>query len=681
MLSKHFYIFKDETSEEYILYLDEFLTFLRKHKTQSDRLQHVKKTNVTRELKRTGEKLYNVNNKEAISVSFLLKYIFNHCEQVGVLKNISVDIEKLLLFGSKEKKSQDYYHRTCLELYNEIAFSQLPIFESIEKLSFDENAISSLINEHKQVGNFTEHQWKKICLFEFHFSKDGGLVTNYDNVVQKKWNLFERVKSLNQHAQTWLQISKHHISSLAKRKEACEKLSNVELRAFQKHLPAVVDHQLQCLLEETFPGVFQSITIVDNNDSKTANCFDVIIETNIESREQNFSEICELIKVYLTQHHTVNIRDICFFSTGSINSYKNASGKVARFQLKDDIQTHKVASDIYQHHFNQDSLFDIFEEHENIDCPNCFEDMPSNPLSIENFNIRTEWSKETPLETQILLDGFINLKGLRLTKFPERFLDRKYQVLYGAYDTLLNCFNQKHIGVLQLANTSELLMEYKSLKTVFSVTADIGATTSLRTAENLINKKVDSDQLYYNTYIKKYALSYESAAGMVQNDISLKEDCHIILMFDNLVRITTPGNPGVGVVSGAIRSLPITLQGLPMDSVITDSWHSYECDGADECNCMKVAELSTEDIEKVLLPSETEKIQLNVLTPLCTWGYTDLWKEMPGNTQHHMHVHVVPLVKLRFSCRRTEDLESEDKTMNFKFLYPVLLCFLKIDIF
>ena len=71
-----------------------------------------------------------------------------------------MDIEKLLLLGSKEKKPQDYYHHTLLELYNEIAFSQLPIFESIEKRSFDENAISSLIHDHKQVGNFTELQWK-----------------------------------------------------------------------------------------------------------------------------------------------------------------------------------------------------------------------------------------------------------------------------------------------------------------------------------------------------------------------------------------------------------------------------------------------------------------------------------------------------------------------------------------
>ena len=45
MLSKHFYIFKDETSEEYLLYLDEFHTF------------SLKKTNVTPELKGTGEAL------------------------------------------------------------------------------------------------------------------------------------------------------------------------------------------------------------------------------------------------------------------------------------------------------------------------------------------------------------------------------------------------------------------------------------------------------------------------------------------------------------------------------------------------------------------------------------------------------------------------------------------------
>lgn len=586
----------------------------------------MKRSNIIRELGTHKEKLYTANEKEAIPVLFLLKYIFQHSEQKGVLKEFAVKIEKLLLFGSKEKRTQAYYHRANLELYKEIASSDLPIFQSIDPLFFDEDAIPSLIVGNKEEGKFSETQ----CLFEYHFSKDYDHEKEYEHIAQDRWTSFEQLKNLKDQADAWLQTSKRHIVSHSKRREAHEKLSKVEIQAFQRHVPAVVDHQLQALLEESFPSIYDSVTAVDNNSSKADNCLDVVVEIVSECSKEILIETCELIQMHLTQHHRVNVRDVLFFQTASLCEFKSTTGNMARFHLKDAIQSHKVDNIMYHHHFHHDQHFHVDEEYDNQNCENCFLEVPTDPLSIESFSIKREWSMGTPLETQILLDTFINSRSLSITKSPERYLDRKRQILYGVYDTLLNCFNQKHIGILQLANTSVLLMEYKSLKTVFAVASDMGATTSLSRAEKSIQKHIDADQLYYNTFLKKYPFYYESAAGMVQNQINIREDCHIIYMSDNFVRTSTPGNPEVGVVSGALRSIPITIQGLPMDSLITDSWHTEDCYGSEDCVCKQIIQLSKEDMEKVLMPTETEELQLQSLAKLCTWGYTDLWKELPG---------------------------------------------------
>ena len=81
MLFKDLYIFYHEPSEKYLIYLETFLAFLRAHISISDTIQLVKRSNIIGELGTHKEKLYTANEKEAIPVLFLLKYIFQHSEQ------------------------------------------------------------------------------------------------------------------------------------------------------------------------------------------------------------------------------------------------------------------------------------------------------------------------------------------------------------------------------------------------------------------------------------------------------------------------------------------------------------------------------------------------------------------------------------------------------------------------
>ena len=108
--------------------------------------------------------------------------------------------------------------------------------------------------------------------------------------------------------------------------------------------------------------------------------------------------------------------------------------------------------------------------------------------------------------------------------------------------------------------------------------------------------------------------------------------CHVILMLDNLVRLTYKRDPNPGECrSNQLCTLPITLQGLPIDSYITDQWHTSECDGTNACVCKKPVQLKKDDIEPVLLKLQpTEEDALRRFESLMTWGTSFIWKRLNG---------------------------------------------------
>jgi hypothetical protein len=95
-----------------------------------------------------------------------------------------------------------------------------------------------------------------------------------------------------------------------------------------------------------------------------------------------------------------------------------------------------------------------------------------------------------------------------------------------------------------------------------------------------MKEKANSDFCYYNTYLRKYSIEYETVGGLVHNKVNLR-GCVLIIMMDNLVRLKYHKNPERGECrSMQICTLPITLNGLPKDAHIIDKWHDDNiCDG------------------------------------------------------------------------------------------------------
>ncbi|CAC5365991.1 unnamed protein product [Mytilus coruscus] len=126
---------------------------------------------------------------------------------------------------------------------------------------------------------------------------------------------------------------------------------------------------------------------------------------------------------------------------------------------------------------------------------------------------------------------------------------------------MLNTFNRTYIGILQQANTDELAMHFKSVNSVFSITNSTGISTSLIRAERKIKERIVNDLCYYNTYLKRYPLRYETREGELENLVSLQE-CHLILMMDNLLRLITYSDPNPG--ENRTEQLDLELDDLDM---------------------------------------------------------------------------------------------------------------------
>jgi hypothetical protein len=90
------------------------------------------------------------------------------------------------------------------------------------------------------------------------------------------------------------------------------------------------------------------------------------------------------------------------------------------------------------------------------------------------------------------------------------------------------------MGILQEANTDELIVGYRSVDTVFQVTFSLGASQSLSRAEKSLKERNITDDLYYDAYLKPYSTTYTTTAGQVTKDVRMR-DCHVILMVNNLV--------------------------------------------------------------------------------------------------------------------------------------------------
>ncbi|XP_070203435.1 uncharacterized protein [Littorina saxatilis] len=172
------------------------------------------------------------------------------------------------------------------------------------------------------------------------------------------------------------------------------------------------------------------------------------------------------------------------------------------------------------------------------------------------------------------------------------------------------------------------------VKTVFAITNQAGVTLSFSEAERRLKKEASENRCYYNTFKRRFELEYKSTAGHVHRSLSLR-DCHIIVLVDNLVRLTFHSDPSRGVArSSQVCMLPVSIKGLPRDAETINSWHNPDCDGlpGQKCVCMEPVTLTPDDVSPCLLnPSHEESFQFKKFKRSFAHGIAAVWDKVKGS--------------------------------------------------
>ena len=628
---------------QHYVWFQQFIDFLQRGSTHT-----TPPSIVDRAFQSYRDGICSIDGNRAVSVTGIVRYVFHRAEKNSACEDLSKQIVNYLTKQHPKQKSLGVSQAesvTSYDLYKEIE-KDVPIASLIASQCshIEEEKLSTLVECHKE--NFSKEVWHQICIFEHHFIQ---VWQPQEETVRKKWpDQDEYVKRITeakwkfwkqcQHAKNLgielVEQSRNTISRRSNRKIIAEFFEKPTISASQKHNPNKLDEELFAILQQRFPGTFKRVATFDTETSKSTNMIDVAIEL-MAATDRHIEHCTSCVSRFLINKHHTLCSHVFFLQPGSLDTFCQ-TGVMARFSLRDTIMQgyfHKNVVKCAQPSQDMHALLaqlDPEDTDSECTCKACFTDQCDLlPLSFNTFDIFTEWILDVPLQFQLLLWPFIDTRSFRISPDKDKFLKRKMKCLYSVYDTILHTYNKTHFGILQEANTDELMIGYKCINTLFDVTSASGATMSLDKAEQRLKAKADKDLLYFMAYLKEYLLKYYTDAGLEKVWIRLR-DCHLNLMLDNLVRQKINDDPKRGDCrSKQLNLLPISLQGIPRNAAVTKLWHDPAiCDDTENCQCKKERILKKEDIMSTLHECSTAEASVSSrYSLLCTWGITDVLRE------------------------------------------------------
>jgi hypothetical protein len=637
------HVFEDADGQQWML-LDTFINvILRKNRVTTDK--DIKRSNMQKCFKghKNGIKYITHSEdekKEAINLLSLFTFIFSHRNDYRICQELSLAI------SNKVVKSELIPDGTLLQLYQVIAkngFGDRYIRNLIlTKLRIDETSIPSLYLCHK-TDEFSADEWKWICLFEHQFSRFQKTVKHgctedgqsreptLEEETDQKWTFYRQCCSTQY--EDGQMLIKPTIANRITRKQSADLDNTFHINAFETHLPTVLEIQLQQRMNKFFPECVQTIVTVENPTTAETNKINIFIELSHTSvGDSELEAIINFVISHLKKTHKLLCECVVVSKPESLVKYKNGQ-HMLRFSLLDDFMIGMLNQDIlltWNNNEDAESEDEAGDHHPR--CESCFSPNLPSPLALSTFDVFSEWFLDVPLPVQLFCESFINKQSLYHCPNEERetLAKAKIERLYQIYDALLNTFNKRHVGIFQQAHTEELMLNYHSISNIFSVTNSSGATLSLKTAEQKLKTKADSELCYYNTYIKRYPMTYTTVAGQVTRHVSLR-NCYLTLMIDNLVRLRYVRDPNPGDNrSNQLCTLPIGFQGLPCDAVVTASWHDKQiCDMTTECPCKEDQSLEGMSVQDLLIkPFEDEASVWDEFVAFSAFGHEDVWNHI-----------------------------------------------------
>ena len=459
--------------------------------------QKTKRSNVARDFRKHAQV---IDGKNAISMSAVIQYAYNHRQKCEYSKIICQNIEAKLGFKRSNIDSVlDIYKDTAKQgLYGD---AEVDAFIA-QNVDLDDNECKTIHTEHRDL--FTPNEWKHIALFESHFHQRYGENGDYDQEVDLKRKFFISLAQMKTISSNLDCVIKSSIDHRAKRRKQAAKENEVSL-VFEdggRHKPGTIESDIISEVRKYLPKFIGSVLCFDCtyvcSDIHTSNAVHVVIEMKgVERTMTNMDFLCSETRRVIESKHMIHCGEIIFV--------KDIPSNEGRFLVRDRLLSKQLAGVIHTI-----DLFNGTKSFEILDCDECYPQRKLNPLHWKNFHLTQEWYVDVPLEIQILFSGFLNKETLQDTSNITRYMHKKIVRLYGLYDALLNTRTKFHVGIIQEMNSTHLMVHYKNIGESFKVAQQMGIVQSQATADRGWKKFSSEEEAYYQYAIEKVPLEYVS---------------------------------------------------------------------------------------------------------------------------------------------------------------------------
>ena len=622
---------QDITDGTTLFKIDDWLQFLRKHKKDDA----PPKTSNTLRYFQQNLSAREKDNVKCVTLSGVLQYCYHYRYSRNVCKEICRQVEQCIIKGPATANAtaassvKEVYDAVCQFDFGKSKQMWHHLNEAVDLTSLE---IPTLMSEHSAL--YTSEQWQTICYFEWHFYQQGQTENlSHEEQVNARWSFFISLQKIHDVSVIIQRDATTTVKRRQKRKIAAL-ASSIQLSFDNghQHMPSQIEVSLLSNLQDLVPNFDGSILLFDCTHEcagKHNHGGHVYLEFGQEVIQVSHDLIAQFIVNHLAKHHGITVYQVLFFKHGSFAH--NAEG-TSRFHVRDQIIAHHLHDQqVSEWILPGDYPLPLDDSMHENGCKTCkLKDCPEKSLHWSNFKLEFEWYTDTPLSIQLILEGFVNKRTLSATKDTIKYMKKKTNRLYSVFDTLLNTHNNKHTGMIQEINTTDLLVNYNSLKHSFHINQTMGSTRSFDAAEREWKKQSSEEMAYYNYAIRKEPLTYRTIAGMQTKFIGLR-DCYVLAMRDNLVSLTQRADPEPGISrTGQICTIQGTDIGIPKDSGRLQDYHTApQCDGSSSCTCMQPVSLGFDDLESTLLAESSDEASvMDRFRQMCTWSLGKVWKSI-----------------------------------------------------
>ena len=196
---------------------DQFLRYLQDNR-QSDEPK-VFGSNILKELRKYKTGFLDEEGQRLVSLSAIIRYAGKHHDQLKICQQILKEIVEIIqLKSAVQTDSSSVY-----ELYKKIA-QRLKWCDDVLDLA-ELDTSKTLYIDHKT--KFSTSEWKRICLFENHFSKHIETPLQYEIELKEKWAYLNTLESVQRISESVLKKCQKTITENNNRKVAAFKIDDI----------------------------------------------------------------------------------------------------------------------------------------------------------------------------------------------------------------------------------------------------------------------------------------------------------------------------------------------------------------------------------------------------------------------------------------------------------------------